>query len=98
MTGELRLLFQNWECYLGNTDIEASIIYGEAIVSKIPGNRVALDRERESSNDGQTDSAFTPIGIRDRGRDFVRITEIPHSFALHRVINADFSYSMAQSR
>ncbi len=44
---ELRLLFQTKVCYLGNSGFEASVMYGEAIVSKLPGNRAALDREME---------------------------------------------------
>jgi predicted glycosyltransferase len=42
---ELRLLFQT-KSYLGKSGFEAAIIYGEAIVSKIPGNRAALDPEK----------------------------------------------------
>ena len=43
---ELRLLFQT-KRYLGNSDFEAAIMYGEAVVSKLPGNRAAFDREKE---------------------------------------------------
>ena len=43
---ESRLMFQT-KSYLGNSGFEAGTMYSEAIVSKIPGNRAALDRERE---------------------------------------------------